>query len=174
MLETQVSIGAYRVLEMLEPPSEDAGTGDYLCYDRRRPRRRQVLQPTSKNAGTGDGDYYNRRRILLRQRATTGEDGDDDFLLCWNQLSVYWNRRPNLLRRQATTGEDGDGDFLFFAGASLFCWNQLFVLLERASQGAGTGEPLCPPPPEPDNPVLFVHCTRFLFYNAKTKLVLFA
>lgn len=156
-----------RPARMLEPVIVSATTGDGHSDDRCCNRPAKMLEPAMAITTTGVAFCCDSEQQPVRMATTIFSYAGTSSLFCWN-------RRPNLLRWQATTGEDGDGDFLFFAGASLFCWNQLFVLLEWASQGAGTGEPLCPPPPEPDNPVLFVHCTRFLFYNAKTKLVLFA
>lgn len=115
VLETQLGIAAYRVLEMTRPPGEDAGTGDCPCYDRRRPRRRPLLQPTGKNAGTsslfaGTGIPFccDSEQRLVRM-ATTIFFAGTSSLFCWNQ-------RPILLQQRTTTGEDGDGVFLF-------CWN---------------------------------------------------
>lgn len=61
---------------LLEPVIVVASTSDTHSDDR-------TLQPASKKARTGDGDCYNRRAKLMQPtwRATTREEGDNDFLL---------------------------------------------------------------------------------------------
>lgn len=83
---------------MLEPVTPFAGTGD--GHGDHSVANRQP------NAGTGDGACYKRRPQLLgpERQATSGTDGDDDFLLlepalrfAQTAVSSCWNQRRHLL-----------------------------------------------------------------------------